>query len=517
MRPALTALLLALAACGAPVDRPRCGGPGACARGSYCAPEGVCWPDAAAPAIQSVEVVSPLPASRDGQLTVRVQASDDHGVAAVFLNLDLQPGLWPAATFDGTAWSYTYDLAAIPFPDFERAVEVTALVLDEAENQVVQVAATRPVVTRLKWVFDAGAFMSPAAVASDGGAIVGLAKSTNQVLKVSDTGEKVWEATAGTLAVAAAPSIGDAFVSAGNEDGRAFLLGSDGVPLSATGCDTGGAIRASAAMTSDGAIAVFGSDAGSVVAVDGVGRCTPSSAGEAIRTSPVLSRASALHPASASFLRKLEFAAVGFKEIWTGIPPAAAPPSLGLDLDLPLAIDAADRVWSLSTDGKLNATTSAGVSTTVKVLTGPPQGGPVILADGSVVVGDAANRVHRISAAGADLWSSPPDLGGAPRTALALEGGGDLLLVPTARGGLHAVRRSDGGLAWSGQLTNGVAGLLPGNLYTPPGASLSLAYFPSSSGKLYAVVVDGRLDTAAPWPKVFHDTRNTNNAAAPLP
>jgi len=31
------------------------------------------------------------------------------------------------------------------------------------------------------------------------------------------------------------------------------------------------------------------------------------------------------------------------------------------------------------------------------------------------------------------------------------------------------------------------------------------------------VILDGRLDPAAPWPKAFHDPQNTGNAATPLP
>ncbi len=41
---------------------------------------------------------------------------------------------------------------------------------------------------------------------------------------------------------------------------------------------------------------------------------------------------------------------------------------------------------------------------------------------------------------------------------------------------------------------------------------ISTAYIASSSGKLFAVIVDGQLDSAAPWPKAFHDPRNTNRA-----
>jgi hypothetical protein len=41
---------------------------------------------------------------------------------------------------------------------------------------------------------------------------------------------------------------------------------------------------------------------------------------------------------------------------------------------------------------------------------------------------------------------------------------------------------------------------------------MSTAYVASSSGKLFAVIVDGELDGSSPWPKAFHDPRNTNRA-----
>ena len=71
-----------------------------------------------------------------------------------------------------------------------------------------------------------------------------------------------------------------------------------------------------------------------------------------------------------------------------------------------------------------------------------------------------------------------------------------------------------GAVSW--QRTLGTADLNAPNIYTPPGQPagkvLSTAYISSASGKLYAVIVDGELDTSAPWPKAFHDPRNTNNA-----
>ncbi|HEX9399522.1 MAG TPA: pyrrolo-quinoline quinone, partial [Anaeromyxobacter sp.] len=74
----------------------------------------------------------------------------------------------------------------------------------------------------------------------------------------------------------------------------------------------------------------------------------------------------------------------------------------------------------------------------------------------------------------------------------------------------------DGRIAWSGKLSAGTASLQPGNIYTPPDQPadevLSTAYFAGADGVLHAVIVDGALDGAAPWPKAFHDPRNTNRA-----
>ena len=85
--------------------------------------------------------------------------------------------------------------------------------------------------------------------------------------------------------------------------------------------------------------------------------------------------------------------------------------------------------------------------------------------------------------------------------------------MPTTGGHIYAVTET-GGVSWRTRL--GTASLQPGNIYTPPtepaGAELSTAYFAGSDGVLHAVIVDGKLDASAPWPKAFHDPRNTNRA-----
>jgi hypothetical protein len=125
--------------------------------------------------------------------------------------------------------------------------------------------------------------------------------------------------------------------------------------------------------------------------------------------------------------------------------------------------------------------------------------------------------VSRWTSTGAPFpgWQKP-DLGGATRTPIVVTSSAPFL-VPTAKGALHALR-ADGTVAWSGQLSAGTASLQPGNIYTPPGQTpgqeLSTAYFAGSDGVLHAIIVDGTLDASAPWPKAFHDPRNTNRAGA---
>ena len=46
---------------------------------------------------------------------------------------------------------------------------------------------------------------------------------------------------------------------------------------------------------------------------------------------------------------------------------------------------------------------------------------------------------------------------------------------------------------------------------------LPTVYAGSQDGKLYAIVVDGPPDMAAPWPKAHRDLANTANASSPLP
>jgi hypothetical protein len=96
---------------------------------------------------------------------------------------------------------------------------------------------------------------------------------------------------------------------------------------------------------------------------------------------------------------------------------------------------------------------------------------------------------------------------------MALAGTTAPFIVPTNAGKVWALA-SDGQPRWEGTLPSAI-GLRAGNIYTPPGQVepvMSYAYFASGNGRLYSVVVDGQLDASAPWPKAFHDPKNTNRA-----
>ena len=144
-----------------------------------------------------------------------------------------------------------------------------------------------------------------------------------------------------------------------------------------------------------------------------------------------------------------------------------------------------------------------------------PSDGPVVLASGDVVVPERGRTLSSWSSGGTLRWRSVA-LPGAPLTPLVLAGGADLLLVADSRGNLTALDAA-GQVRWTTQLAPAAIPLRPPNLFTPAGLDRSIGYFPAANGRLHAVILDGRLDAAAPWPKAFHDPQNTGNSATPLP
>jgi hypothetical protein len=159
------------------------------------------------------------------------------------------------------------------------------------------------------------------------------------------------------------------------------------------------------------------------------------------------------------------------------------------------------------------ATTPAGAAGT-SIGSGSSVGGLAVMAGGDVVFCDGAT-VRRHAPDGTARWGSPPALAGPGLTPLVLTGGPVALLVPTRAGTVHALDAS-GQELWSATLAPGTE-LREGTLHHAAGAPTSTAWFTSAGGTLHGVVVDGRLDPAAPWPKAWHDPANTGNAATPLP
>ena len=147
------------------------------------------------------------------------------------------------------------------------------------------------------------------------------------------------------------------------------------------------------------------------------------------------------------------------------------------------------------------------------MLSASATGSPIILGNGDVAI-CAGDRLYRFTAAGAPAWASPAALSGVGLTPLALAGPGatPTLLVPTRSGTVDAVRAADGALLWSVSLS--VNELREGTVRAAAAAASSTAWFTSADGLLHGLVVDGALDPAAPWPKAWHDPRNTGNLAA---
>ncbi len=302
-----------------------------------------------------------------------------------------------------------------------------------------------------------------------------------------------------------------AAIFVGSGDGSAHAVGQDGGILNGAGCATGGPISAPPALEAGGELAFFASGSGAIFATDLGVLCASASAFEAYVAPPTIGSGGVLFGASGSFLRSFSFASPIFRERWTGAPP---PPYVGTAVSAGPAIDRSGNVWTASRDGVLTATSPSAQAIAFHLPSG--RGGAlVILADGSLVTDDAADHLLRVSPDGRLLWSSPPDLGAAPGAPLVLAGGEADLVVPTADGRVVGLRATDGAALWSWPLDPGSSLREPTTAPLPTGATVG--YFPSASGKLFAVTLDGHLDGRAPWPKAFHDPANTGDAATPLP
>ena len=139
---------------------------------------------------------------------------------------------------------------------------------------------------------------------------------------------------------------------------------------------------------------------------------------------------------------------------------------------------------------------------------------PIVTYGDRLVLGDQSGALYCFSSDGPLVWTPAKDLGSTPLSPLALTDGPARLLVATRNGTLYALA-DDGTTLWSGPVATGTT-FRGSNISFPSAESpvTSTAYLSAANGKVYAVAVDGTLDTAAPWPKAFHDRRNTSNAGA---
>jgi hypothetical protein len=514
--------VLLLAACASVDDRPSCSVSTDCPRGQYCAhtPDGsVCWPDAVPPTVSGVSVSCEAPTAggaclRDGTLRVAATLADDAEVLGADVTLDLGGPAVPMQRGAGGQWTAAIPLRDFPFEHFSHGVVATVTARDGARNETPMDASGVTTVTRLRWEIAINASLAPLAVNSTG--ILAIPTNNGKSYLLTWDGSFVASVQTGSnlQQPTAATAVGASFW-VGNDAGDVFEVSDDTSSWAST-------VRASTSDSLHGSLAVLSnstviavSDGGVVYAVTSSTpprNSTPLSPPAAFSVGAVVDAVDGIFAVASGSAYRFTLAG-GFP-----ITAWANPVALGGQIVDPVACSTELVSAANAGAGGLLRRTSPAGDPELAATVGIPAGGAAILADSSIVVPEQTKTLSRWTSTGLAFpgWQKP-DLGGATRTPLVVTSGTPFV-VPTAKGALHALR-PDGTIAWSGQLSAGTASLQPGNIYTrgtePAGAELSTAYFAGSDGVLHAVIVDGRLDASAPWPKAFHDARNTNRAGAP--
>ena len=516
-------------ACGSADEKQGCSTSNECPVGEYCARSGSerrCWPDAVAPAAAVVSAAcTPAPCRRDGVLHVVATVTDDSEVLGASVSLDLDPSqAFPMSPSAGQ-WVADVPLRALPFEAFSRDVVPTVVGRDGARNASAAASGAGVNVTRLRWTYDAGAPLTAPAVMADGTVILGVSATADQVLAVNASGVKAWSQTVGgTSFVTAAPAIGGHAIWVGSESGVLYAVELDGSAVMANvGVDVGGPIKGSVALKTE-----LAKDTGFATCKKadntgwiGVASTVPtqfdvSSAPDGFASGPVIGIDELIHGSTATgtndaTLRTFALTDIPFalSAYWTA--------TLGKGSLAPSGIDGSGAIVSPSDEStptlKRTVPGASPVTDTIGTLTAFAGVGAIVLANGDVVIGDENGRLHRFGSSG-PVWSVPPNLASAVRGSMVLSGTASPLLVATNAGKVFALR-DDGTTAWEGTLASATQ-LRPPNVHTPSGQPagpvMSTAYLSSGNGRLYAVIVDGQLDGSAPWPKAFHDPRNTNHA-----
>ncbi|MFO0585040.1 MAG: hypothetical protein U0229_22415 [Anaeromyxobacter sp.] len=444
---------------------------------------------------------------RDSKLTVTASASDDAELAGVEVSLDLDAARWVALARTGATWTGTLALREWAFPAFSKAVVATARATDGAGNQGTKAAAGVSV-TRLRWAVDAlagsSAALSPPAVMTDGTIVVGNAN--HQLLSLTPAGTQAEDPlTIGGGAITSI-AVGDKAVWVGSDDGGLSAANLDRkTVLAGVGVNVEGAIRGGLAVL-PGTVewAFAGGELGRLYGAPTTGNPAPTAKSSYV-AAPVITGGNVYAVSSniSSSLKQFTFDGA-LTEGWSTV--------VGASVALNPAVATNDVFVTLSSDGKLMKTTSAGSTSPVTTLTDSVLEPPIVLSGDEILLGDSSGAVRRISLTGLATWSTPPNLGAIPVGALAISGSTVKLLVGTRAGSIYALDNA-GATIWNTTLSG--APLLKGSNISAPSAETpvtSTAYFSAANGKIYAVIVDGTLDTSAPWPKAFRDRRNRSNA-----
>jgi outer membrane protein assembly factor BamB len=498
--------------------KPSCSATDPCGPGYYCAhtPDGsVCWADVVKPVIQIASFsCSDSPCRRDSALHVTATVSDDIAMGTVSAVLDLDPEHPRTLELvSGADYAVDIPLAEVPFPYFEHAAGVTVKATDEAANADESGCGT-VAVTRARWTArlkgagnTAFPLFSPALL-PDGQLVV--AGSDGSVHFVSKSGLETRSAVAIGSVVNSPPAVGADAIWLGAQDGTLHKLDFGGSEVSLTDCEASAEFLGPPAVLGDRVVAV--SSSVQVIVAKPSNTCNMSNLPAAATTPVAIDSTGSVFVGAGSLLEKcaVDSSSV-LTRVWTGISPAPTAPPVG-SVSQPLAIDALNAIWTTADAGNVYRTTSSATAEPVVLDPAPSASstGSVVLADGTVVLGDKGGTLRRAARSGAPSWTTSATLSGRPRIPLALSDAEPSLLVPTSDGWSFAVKASDGAVLWSQKLSN--QSLEPANIWTEPGATTSTAYLAGADGNLYAIIVDGALDTSAPWPKAFHDPQNTSNA-----
>jgi len=407
----------------------------------------------------------------------------------------------------GATWTANVPLKAFPFDYFSHGVVATVTARDGARNQASLDASEVTTVSRLQWKVQISASLAPLAVNVAG--LIAVPANNGKTYLLSWDGEFLGSVQTGSnlQQPTAAMASGESFWVA-NDAGLVDEISNPGTGwTSSQKAATGDALRASLALMSNGTVVAV-SDAGVVYAISSV--IKNSSPLSPFTIGAVIDPSDAIFTVAGGSAYRLALSA------GIPVPTWSSPVGLGGTVLDPIACSTALLVVANTVGGGVAKTVTSVGDPELGASTGTPTSGPAYLSDFSVLVPEQTKTLSRWTSTGNAFsgWQTP-DLGGAARTPLVMTGSAPFV-VSTAKGAVHALR-ADGSIAWSGQLSTGTAALQPGNIHTydsTPGSERSLAYFAGADGWLHAVIIDGKLDGAAPWPKAFHDPANTNRAGA---